>query len=69
MRTTLEVGPAKTGADKWAVKLEAANTRLAAELAKARQANEVPGKLFELLSLLSNGSDGETGQHPWSTAP
>lgn len=55
--------PAKTEADKRAAKLEAENARLAAELAKAKQANEVLGKLSELLSLLSNSSDGETRQN------
>ncbi|ORB29902.1 transposase, partial [Mycobacterium persicum] len=44
--------------------LEAENARLAAELAKAKQAHEVLGKLSELLSLLSNSSDGETRQNP-----
>lgn len=56
--------PAKTEADKRAARLEAENARLAAELAKAKQAHEVLGKLSELLSLLSNSSDGETRQNP-----
>ena len=54
--------PARTDAQRRAEKLEAENARLAAELADARQANEVLGKLSELLSLLSRGSDGETRQ-------
>ncbi len=56
--------PTKTDAERKAEKLEAENARLAAELTKARQANEVLGKLSELLSLLSSNSDGETRQNP-----
>src|SRR3546814_3155211 len=47
-------------------KLEAENTRLVAELAKARQANEVLGKLAEFLELLSNNSGNDTKQTPRS---
>lgn len=43
--------------------MEAENRKLAAELAKAKQANEVLGKLSELLSLLSSSSDGENRQN------
>jgi transposase len=53
---------ARTDVQRRAEKLEAENARLAAELADARQANDVLGKLSELLSLLSRGSDGETRQ-------
>lgn len=56
--------PARTDAQCRAEKLEAENAWLAAELADARQANEVLRKLSELLSLPSRSSDGETKQTP-----
>jgi transposase-like protein len=56
--------PVRGDAQRRVDKLEAENARLAAELANARQANEVLGKLSELLSLLSRSSDGETKQTP-----
>lgn len=56
--------PAKSDSDRRAEKLEAENARLVAELAKARQANEVLGKLAEFLELLSNNSGNDTKQTP-----
>lgn len=55
---------AKSDSDRRADKLEAENARLVAELAKARQANEVLGKLAEFLELLSNNSGNDTKQTP-----
>lgn len=52
----------RSDTERRADKLETDNARLAAELAKARQANEVLGKLAELLELLSKSSDGDTKQ-------
>jgi transposase len=54
--------PGKSDAQRRADKLEAENARLLEELANARKANEVLGKLSEALSLLAKGSDGETRQ-------
>ncbi len=51
-----------SAAPRRADKLETDNARLAAELAEARQANEVLGNLAELLELLSTSSDGEPRQ-------
>jgi transposase-like protein len=56
--------PARTDAQRRAEKLEAENARLATELADARKANEILGKLSEFLSLLSRNSEGETRQTP-----
>ncbi len=54
----------KSESDRRTEKLEAENARLAAELAKAKQANEVLGKLAEFLELLSNNSGNDTKQNP-----
>jgi transposase-like protein len=54
--------PGKSDADRRAEKLEAENARLAAELAKAKQANEVLGKLAEFLELLSKNSGDDSKQ-------
>lgn len=56
--------PARSESDRRAEKLEAENARLVAELAKAKQANEVLGKLAEFLELLSNNSGNDTKQTP-----
>lgn len=56
--------PSKSDAERRAEKLEAENKRLADELAKAKQANEILGKLSEVLSLLAETSDGKTRQNP-----
>ncbi|MFD3511409.1 transposase [Nocardia sp. NPDC058666] len=56
--------PAKSESERRAEKLEADNQRLVAELAKAKQANEVLGKLAEFLELLSNNSGNDTKQTP-----
>ena len=56
--------PGKSIEARRAEKLEADNARLAAELAKAKQANEVLGKLAEFLELLSKDSGNDTKQNP-----
>ncbi|WP_405136444.1 transposase [Nocardia sp. NBC_01388] len=56
--------PAKSGSERRAEKLEAENARLVTELAKARQANEVLGKLAEFLELLSTNSGNDAKQTP-----
>ncbi|WP_405135594.1 transposase [Nocardia sp. NBC_01388] len=56
--------PGKSEAERRAEKLEVENARLVAELAKAKQANEVLGKLAEFLELLSNNSGNDTKQTP-----
>jgi transposase len=56
--------PGNSDAERRAEKLEAENKRLADELAKAKQANEILGKLSEVLSLLAETSDGKTRQNP-----
>lgn len=52
----------KSEAERRAEKLEADNARLVEELAKARKANEILGKLAGVLELLSTTSDDENKQ-------
>jgi hypothetical protein len=54
--------PGKSEVQRHTEKLEADNARLAEELAKAKKANEILGKLAGVLELLSTTSDGENKQ-------
>jgi transposase-like protein len=54
--------PGKSESERRAEKLEADNARLVEELAKAKKANEILGKLAGVLELLSTTSDDENKQ-------